>query len=77
MEKLKAIIAKIDLKTDSGVKGLSGTSQRWTIGKPGDPISGAIYLSKDIVLPCKITIGFLAGSKEHEQMKENLVEEDK
>jgi hypothetical protein len=63
MEKLPSITAKIDLKTDQGVKGLSGTSQRWTIGKPGDPISGALYLPKDIALPTEITIDFLAGLK--------------
>ena len=68
MEKLPAIIAKIDLKS-------TGTSQRWTIGKLGDPVSGAIYIPKDTILPTKIVIGFLAGSKEHEQMKENIVED--
>jgi len=52
MEKLKAILAKIDPTS-------TGTSQRWTIGKPGDAVSGAIYLPKDIKLPCEITIGFL------------------
>ena len=75
MEKLPAILAKIDLKTDSAVKGLSGTSQRWTIGKPGATISGAIYLPKDIVLPCEIVISFLAGSALHEKNKEE-VEDD-
>jgi hypothetical protein len=70
MEKLKAIFAKIDLKTDSEVKGLSGTSQRWTVGKPGDAVSGALYLPKDVILPIEITIGFLAGSREHEVNKE-------
>ena len=74
MEKLKAIIAKIDLKTDSGRKDSDGKSQRWTIGKPGGPVSGAIYLPKGQVLPTELTIHFLAGSKEHEQMKENIVE---
>jgi hypothetical protein len=63
MEKLKAIIAKIDLNSD-------GTSQRWTIGNPGDAVSGAIYLPKDTILPCEITIGFLAGSIRHEKNKE-------
>jgi len=52
MEKLKAILAKIDPTS-------TGTSQRWAIGKPGDAVSGAIYLPKDIKLPCEITIGFL------------------
>lgn len=52
MEKLKAILAKIDPTS-------TGTSQRWVIGKPGDAVSGAIYLPKDIKLPCEITIGFL------------------
>jgi len=66
---LPSIIAKIDPKS-------TGTSQRWTIGKPGDANSGAIYLPKDLVLPAKITIKFFAGSKEHEQMKENLEEEE-
>lgn len=70
MEKLPSITAKIDLKTDQGVKGLSGTSQRWTIGKPGDEISGTIYVSKDLVLPAELTICFLAGSKEHEVNQE-------
>jgi hypothetical protein len=63
MEKLPSILAKIDLTS-------TGTSQRWTIGKPGDPISGAIYLPKDVLLPTEITIGFLAGSARHEKMKE-------
>jgi len=62
-EELPSIIAKIDLKTDFGT---GAKLQRWTIGKPGDPVSGAIYLPKDVKLPCEITIGFLAGSKEHE-----------
>ena len=56
MEKLPTIIAKIDLTS-------TGTSQRWTIGKPGDSISGAVYLPKDVALPTEITIGFLAGLK--------------
>ena len=63
MEKLKAIIAKIDLTSE-------GTSQRWTIGNPGDAVSGAIYLPKDVILPIEITIGFLAGSVRHEKNKE-------
>jgi hypothetical protein len=63
MEKLKAILAKIDLKS-------GGTSQRWTIGKPGDAVSGALYLPKDTILPCEITIGFLAGSAQHEKNQE-------
>ena len=63
MEKLPAILAKIDLKS-------IGTSQRWTIGKPGGAVSGAIYLPKDVILPCEITIGFLAGSVQHEKNKE-------
>jgi hypothetical protein len=74
MKKLPAIIAKIDLKTDFGT---GAKLQRWTIGKPGAAVSGAIYLPKDVKLPCEITIGFLAGSKEHEQMKENIVEDKK
>ena len=58
MEKLKAILAKIDPTS-------TGTSQRWLIGKPGDAISGALYLPKDTTLPSEITIGFLSreGSK--------------
>ena len=72
MEKLPAITAKIDLKTDFGT---GAKYQRWTIGKPGAQVSGAIYLPKDVKLPTEITIGFLAGSKEHEQMKENIVED--
>lgn len=55
---LPSITAKIDLNS-------TGTSQRWTIGKPGDAVSGAIYLPKDIVLPAGLTIHFLAGSFEH------------
>ena len=62
MEKLKAILAKIDLKS-------IGTSRRWTIGKKGDAVSGALYLPKNVKLPCEITIGFLAGEKEHEENK--------
>jgi hypothetical protein len=57
MEKLKAILAKLDTKS-------AGTSQRWTIGKPGDAVSGALYLPKDVKLPCEITIGFLTGKRE-------------
>ena len=64
---IPSITAKIDLKTDFGT---GAKSQRWTIGKPGDDVSGAIYLPKDQKLPTEITIGFLAGSKEHETMKE-------
>ena len=64
MEKLPTILARVDLTS-------TGTSQRWTIGKPGDPVSGAIYLPKDVILPCEITIGFLAGSIRHEKNKEN------
>jgi hypothetical protein len=64
---LSSITAKIDLKC-------TGTSQHWVIGKKGDAISGGIYVPKDMILPAELTIHFLAGSKEHEQMKENLVE---
>ena len=63
MEKLSAIIAKVDLRS-------KGTSQRWAIGKPGNAVSGALYLSKDVKLPCEITIGFLAGSVRHKKNKE-------
>ena len=63
MEKLPAILAKIDLKSE-------GTSQRWTIGEPGDAVSGAIYIPKDVILPIEITIGFLAGSVQHGKNKE-------
>jgi hypothetical protein len=58
MEKLKAIIAKKDPKSE-------GTSQRWIVGKVGSPVSGALYLPKDAKLPCEITIGFLTGEEEH------------
>ena len=54
MKKLKAILAKIDETS-------TGTSQRWTVGKPGGEVSGALYLPKDVQLPCEIIIGFLAG----------------
>jgi hypothetical protein len=64
MEKLPSITAKIDLRS-------TGTSQRWIIGKPGDEISGALYLPKGIKLPAEITISFLAGSKEHEVNKDD------
>ena len=67
MEKLTAIIARIDPKSE-------GTSQRWTIGKPGDAVSGAIYLPKDVNLPCEITIAFLAGSVRHEKIQEEVEE---
>ena len=67
MEKLKTIIAKIDLTS-------TGTSQRWTVGKPGDAVSGALYLPKDIILPTELTIGFLAGSAQHERNKKEVVE---
>jgi len=62
MEKLSATIAKVDLRS-------KGTSQRWTIGKPSDAVSGTLYLPKDIKLPCEITIGFLAGSVRHKKNK--------
>lgn len=42
----------------------TGTSQRYTVGKIGDGISGAIYLSKHIEFPCELTIQF---SKKGEQ----------
>lgn len=60
MEKLKAILAKID-------KTSKGTSQRWTIGKPGDEVSGALYLPKNVKLPCEITIGFLIGTNKEDK----------
>ena len=69
MEKLPAIIAKIDLKTDFGT---GAKLQRWTIGAPGDAVSGALYLPKDVILPCEIVIGFLAGSVRHEKNKEEV-----
>ncbi len=59
MEKLPAITAKID-------KTSSGTSQRWTVGKPGDEVSGALYLPKGVKLPCEITISFLTGGLSNE-----------
>jgi len=68
VNELPLIIAKIDLTS-------TGTSQRWTIGKPGDEISGAIYLPKDLVLPAEIIISFLAGSKEHEKKKKEVLDE--
>ena len=68
MEKLKARLAKIDLTS-------TGTSQRWIVGKPGAPVSGALYLPKDVKLPCEITIGFLAGSREHEVNKKEVLDE--
>lgn len=49
MEKQIKITAKIDLTS-------TGTSQRWTIGKPGDEVSGALYLPKDLDLPCEFVI---------------------
>jgi hypothetical protein len=65
MEKLTAIIARIDLKS-------TGTSQRWTIGKRGGAVSGALYLPKDVKLPCGITIGFLANSDIHINNKKEV-----
>lgn len=56
MEKLTAINAKID-------KTSTGTSQRWTVGKRGSKVSGALYLPKDVKLPCEITIGFFNNSE--------------
>ena len=67
MKKLPAVLAKIDLKS-------TGTSQRWIIGKPGAAVSGALYLPKDMELPCEIVIGFLANSALHEKMKEEVEE---
>ena len=52
MEKLEAIIAKIDPTS-------TGTSQRWIVGLPNGVVSGALYLPKNMKIPCKITIGFL------------------
>ena len=56
MKKLKAVIAKIDSNS-------RGKLQRWTIGKLSDEISGALYLQKDIELPCEVTIGFLSKNR--------------
>lgn len=54
MAKNESIVTiKADLDPTS-----TGTSQRYTIGKIGDGISGAIYLSKHIELPCELTIQF-------------------
>lgn len=52
MKKLNAKIAKIDPTSE-------GKSQRWIVGKRGDEVSGALYLPKDVELPCEIVIGFL------------------
>ena len=63
MEKLPAINAKID-------KTSTGTSQRWTVGKRGSKVSGALYLPKDVKLPCEITIGFFNNSELRLERKE-------
>lgn len=68
MKKLPLIIAKIDLRS-------TGTSQRYKVGKPGDEVSGALYLPKDLQLPCELTIAFLAGEREREARKEVRDEE--
>lgn len=44
----------------------TGTHQRYTIGRgktatPLADISGALYLSSNVKLPCKVTITFFAG----------------
>lgn len=54
MEKNESIVTiKAELDPTS-----TGTSQRYTVGEKGDGISGAIYLSKHIELPCELTIQF-------------------
>jgi hypothetical protein len=68
LNKLPSLTAKIDLKC-------TGTSQHWVFGKPGDAVSGGIYVPRDMTLPAELTISFLAGSKEHERMRENIVDE--
>ena len=35
-----------------------GTSRRYMIGKPGDEISGAIYVRADVEVPDAAVIGF-------------------
>jgi hypothetical protein len=57
MEKLKTVIAKLDEKS-------KGTKQRYIVGDIHSKVSGALYLSKGIKLPCEITIGFLAYGKQ-------------
>ena len=60
MEKNESLVTiKAELDPTS-----TGTSQRYTVGEKGDGISGAIYLSKHIELPCELTIQF---SKEGEE----------
>lgn len=68
IKKLPSIIAKRDLKA-------TGTLHHYVVGKPGDEVSGGIYLDKTIQLPCELTITFLIGEKEHKEIKEMEVEE--
>ena len=51
----------------------TSNSQRWTIGKLGDEVSGVIYLPKNLVLPAEITICFLDKSKNHEIKGDHLI----
>lgn len=57
MEKLTAVMAKIDTKAPKDAK-----LQRWTIGSLGTQVKGALWLPRDVKLPCEIVIGFLANS---------------
>lgn len=57
MEKLTAVMAKIDTKAPKDAK-----LQRWTIGSLGTQVKGALWLPRDVKLPCEIVIGFLNNS---------------
>lgn len=57
MEKLTAIMAKIDTKAPKDAK-----LQRWTVGSLGTQVKGALWLPRDVKLPTEITIGFLNNS---------------
>jgi hypothetical protein len=57
MEKLTAIFAKIDKRSPKDAE-----LQRWTIGNLKTGVKGALWLPKDVKLPCEITIGFLNNS---------------
>ena len=64
--------AEIDLTS-------TGTHQRYTIGRgktatPLADISGALYLSPNVKLPCEVTITFFAGEKESQIAKANAEE---
>ena len=53
MYKLANMIADIDNDTSK-----DAALQRWTVGYITSPISGALWLPRDVKLPCKITIKF-------------------